>query len=158
MSAMRPKRRTTPSHDPVRAQQEEFGDLLAEGLYALFEDQPEEMDYFRRFDEADASYWERCIAVRRETLDLIAFTLDDGDAAGQRASALRSVHAAAQQLARLTPELCVDYLDAWTSDLDGWERATQRIRVVPDTTVAVEEFLGLNEWRSVSWETARRVA
>ena len=51
-----------PFAHPVRAQQEEFGDLLAEGLYALFEDQPEEMDYFRRFDEADASYWERCIA------------------------------------------------------------------------------------------------
>ena len=98
------------------------------------------------------------LLTRGDELPVFAFTLDDGDAAGQRASALRSVHAAAQQLARLTPELCVDYLDAWTSDLDGWERATQRIRVVPDTTVEVEEFLGLNEWRSVSWETARRVA
>ena len=43
-----------PFADPVRAQQEEFGDLLAEGLYALFENQPEEMDYFRRLDEADS--------------------------------------------------------------------------------------------------------
>jgi hypothetical protein len=147
-----------PFAHPDRAQQEEFGDLLAEGLYTLFEDQPEEMDYFCRFDEADASYWERCMAVRRETLDLIAFTLDDGDAAGQRASALRSVHAAAQQLARLTPELCVDYLDAWKSDLDGWERATQRIRVVPNTTVAVEEFLGLSDWYTVGCAAPRRVA
>jgi hypothetical protein len=68
------------------------------------------------------------------------------------------VHAAAQQLATLTPELCVDYLDAWKSDLDGWERATQRIRVVPDTTVAVEEFLGLSNWYAVGCEAARRVA
>jgi len=90
-------------------------------------------------------------------LDLIAFTLDDG-AAGQRASALRSVHAAARQLARLTPELCVDYLDAWTSDLDGWERATQRIRVVPDTSIAVEEFLGLSDWYTVGCAASRRVA
>jgi hypothetical protein len=38
-------------------------------------------------------------------------------------AALRSLTAATDQLSRLSPELCVDYLDAWASDLTRWERA-----------------------------------
>jgi hypothetical protein len=152
-----------PFADPDRARQEEFGDLLAEGLYELFEDQPEEMSYFRRFDDADAMYWDRCIAMRRENMYLIArmlrLALDrEAQDANEWFAALRSVEAALDQLSTLTPELCVEYLDAWQSDLDGWERATQRIRVVRHTTTALQEFLGLSEWRSIGWETASRAA
>jgi hypothetical protein len=89
---------------------------------------------------------------------MLIVALDDDDGvAGQRASALRSVQATDDQLARLEPELCVDFLDSWRLDLDGWERATQRICVVPDTMTALEEFLGLNDWHAVRWETARKV-
>ena len=152
-----------PFGDPVRARQEEFGDLLAEGMYDLFESQPEEMEYFRRLDEADSNYWEQSTAARREVLNDIALTLqvqlDGGDnGSAERLAALSSVEAARDQLSTLSPELCVDYLDAWKSDLAEWERATQRIRSVASTTTALEEFLGLSEWRSVGWETARRVA
>ena len=152
-----------PFADPARAQQEEFGDLLAEGLYDLFEGQPEEMEYFPRLDEADGNYWEHVIAARHDVLDLITLTLqvDLGGGrndAAERLAALSSVEAARDQLSRLSPELCVDYLDAWMSDLAEWERATQCIRSVASTTIALEEFLGLTEWHSVGWETERRVA
>ncbi len=141
-----------PFADPARARQEEFGDLLAEGLYDLFEDQPEEMDYFRRFDEADVAYWDRSMALRAESLNLTAAALRvqlDRALSDERSCALDSVEAALDQLATLTPELCVEFLEAWTLDLDGWERATQRVRCVPDPATALEQFLGLREWRAV---------
>ncbi len=141
-----------PFADPARARQEEFGDLVAEGLYDLFEDQPEEMNYFRRFDEADVAYWDRSMALRTESLNLTAAALRvqlDRALSDERSCALDSVEAALDQLATLTPELCVEFLEAWTLDLDGWERATQRVRCVPDPATALEQFLGLREWRAV---------
>jgi hypothetical protein len=146
-----------PFADPARARQEEFGDLLAEGLYDLFEDQPEEMNYFRRFDEADVAYWDRSLAMRADSLNLTAVmlrvALDNGSSdersSDERSSALGSVEAALDQLATLTPELCVEFLEAWTLDLDEWERATQRVRCLPDPATALEQFLGLPEWHAV---------
>jgi hypothetical protein len=151
-----------PYEDPKRAREEEFGDLLAEGLYALFEQQPAEMDYFRRLDAADEPYWERFIDARRETLSLTAvsleialeYTQDAADADRCRA-ALESLDAAEKQLFRLSPRTCADYIDAWASDLRDWEGATQRIRSVGGTTEALDE-LGLADWHLVgTWSVPR---
>ncbi len=149
-----------PYGDPQRAREEEFGDLLAEGLYALFAQQPTEMNYFHRLDAADESYWGRFIEARRETLSLTAasleiaieYTLNDADADSCRA-ALRSLGAAEEQLFRLSPRTCTDYIVAWASDLRDWEEATQRIRGVGDTAKTMDE-LELRDWRLVdrkSW-------
>jgi hypothetical protein len=146
-----------PFRTPERARREEFGDLLAEGLFTLFEDQPDEMDYRHRLDAADGRYWERFIAARREAIGLTALVLEiaveDGVGDVDRASmALRSLEAAAAQLHRLTPDLCVDYLTAWGDDLVGWEQATQRIRAVGTTAEALD-FLGLHSSYEVSGPT-----
>ena len=141
-----------PYQDPQRARQEEFGDLLAEGLYTLFEQQPAEMNYFRRLDAADEPYWERFIEARRETLSLTALSLEiaieythDHADADRCAAALRSLDAAEKQLYRLSPRTCTDYIDAWASDLGEWQQAAQRIRSVGDTAKALQE-LGLEDW------------
>jgi hypothetical protein len=139
-----------PFESPERARQEEFGDLLAEGLFTLFASQPEEMEYRRRLAAADVWYWERFIAARRAAVNLtgiaLEIALESGTGDARRlAAALRSLDAATGQLSRLTPELCVDYLAAWVDDLVEWEQATQRVRAVGGTAEAAD-FLGLRHW------------
>lgn len=136
-----------PFEAPERARQEEFGDLLAEGLFALFETQPAEMEYRRRLDVADAGYWERFIADRRALIDETGVGLElasegpSGDATRVMA-ALRSLDAATDQLSLVTPGLCVDYLAAWADDLVEWEQAIERVRAVGSTAESLD-FLGL---------------
>jgi hypothetical protein len=77
----------------------------------------------------------------------IEYTHDDADADRCRA-ALGSLDAAEEQLFRLSPRMCTDYIDAWASDLRDWEEATQRIRSVGGTTEALDE-LDLADWHLV---------
>ncbi|MGH3613969.1 MAG: hypothetical protein ACRDRK_15540 [Pseudonocardia sp.] len=147
-----------PFGDPLRARQEEFGDLLAEGLFTLFEDQPGEMDYRRRLDAADGRFWERYIEARRDMIGVTAMSLEMAIVGGtgdpvRLSAALRSIDAAAAQLARLTPELCVDFLDAWADDLVEWEQEMQRVRAVRSTAEAVD-VLGLRNWCEARAATA----
>lgn len=138
-----------PYADPDRAREEEFGDLLAEGLYTLFEQQPAEMNYFARLGDADELYWARFIEARRDVLSLTALSLEvaveyahDVD---RCAAALRSLDAAQQQLSRLSPGLCADFVDAWASDLRDWQDATQRLPNAGRTENALA-VLGLHDW------------
>ena len=121
-----------PYADPSRAREEEFGDLLAEGLYTLFEQQPAEMNYFSRLEAADEKFWERFMDARRDMLSLTALSLEiaveyahDVD---RCTAALRSMEAAEQQLSRLSPRLCADFVEAWAADLRDWQQCTQRLR------------------------------
>ncbi len=98
-----------PYADPHRARTEEFGDLLAEGLYALFETQGSELAFVDRLAAADARYWKQFIRARRQDLDETAVQLTDC-ADPDRDAALISLHASADQLARLHPRLCVDFI------------------------------------------------
>jgi hypothetical protein len=131
-----------PFGSPNRAREEEFGDLLAEGMFALFAEQTAEMTYLDRLAAADTSYWTQFIDARRDTLSLIGLELEIALESGVRGysqliAALHSLDAASDQLRLLSPELCVDFLDAWTADLLEWERTTQRIRPVNDIPEAM---------------------
>jgi hypothetical protein len=141
-----------PFADPVRAREEEFGDLLAEGLYTLFEQQQAEINYFTRLEAADERYWERYIEARRETLSLTRLSLESAVEyaydADRCTAALRSLDAAQGHLDRLSPGICADYVDAWAEDLREWEWSTQRIRTVGVTRGVMVE-LGLTSWRTV---------
>jgi hypothetical protein len=139
-----------PFADPRRAREEEFGDLLAEGLYTLFEGQDPEINYFTRLDAADERYWKRYIESRRESLSLTWLSLETAveyaHDADRCAAALRSLDAAQQQLNRLSPGICADFVDAWKDDLREWEWSAQCIRPLGTTQDALGE-LGLTGWR-----------
>jgi hypothetical protein len=142
-----------PFANPRRAREEEFGDLLAEGLYALFEDQSGEVDYFRRLDAADTRYWERFIAARESDLHTVRRRLSrvhDRRRPDARlvSRTIESLDAAADQLSDLTAAVCAGFLDAWSADLTSWERAEQQIAAVGSTRAALIE-LGLDEWTFV---------
>jgi hypothetical protein len=138
-----------PYKDPLRARQEEFGDLLAEGIYALFEDQPPEMEFADRLTEATEEFWKGFIESRWDgivdTRERLTRRLDGvlSDAEQKETiSAVACLEAAGNQLSRLRPALCVAFLKAWQSDLTYWEGGSQRVNAVSSSTEALG-LLGL---------------
>jgi hypothetical protein len=121
-----------PFASPDRARHEEFGDLLGKGLFALFAEQPDEMGYLNRLAAADTAYWSQFIETRRDTLSITAMALESAHDFGvhdvaRMTAAINSLDAAGDQLSQFSPELCVDYLNAWAEDLIEWECATQSL-------------------------------
>jgi hypothetical protein len=130
-----------PFADPRRAQREEFGDLLAEGLFTLFESQPEEMPFSARLREADEAFWLTFIEARAATVEATSWHLSlKASEEDTHTAALSCLFAAHSQLSLLSPELCLDFVQAWESDLSRWERRCQRLRSVPDASQALAEL------------------
>lgn len=137
-----------------RACHQEFGDLLAEGLYYLIEKQGP-VGSFREITElANARYWSRSLDVRRHDLDdtrslLECFT--------QRPNCSDNVYAAIMSLEAadrlydkqlISAEHCVRFLEAWQQDLFEWERAYSRINKVDSMRDAMD-WLGATTWQPV---------
>lgn len=104
-----------PYEDPLRAAQEEFGDLLAEGLYAR-------LDISLDIRGVTASYWRTFIERRKAFHARAAAALSSYNNPARVAKASASVHAAQEQLSRITPALCQRFIDRWQSDLSQWRR------------------------------------
>ncbi len=96
-----------PFKDPRRAAHEEFGDLIAEGLYALFNDG-------LGLHRATANYWEQFIGVRRALIKEIERVLHEET--NEHVQALSSLRAAWLQLGKIKAEDCIAFLDAWRED------------------------------------------
>jgi hypothetical protein len=141
--------RYDPFASPDRARREEFGDLVAEGLYALID----EGDPSRPFDEqlraAGPSYWSRFIDARREVITEAKTTLyrlrDVGVGNGHLSSALNSLAASESQLDTITPDLCVNFLCAWRDDVGDWQSFSNGVNNVGNTREAMD-FLELKTW------------
>ncbi len=124
-----------PYADPARARLEEFGDCLAEGLFAL-------LDEGADLDEADDVYWRHFLDQRRTLIDAIsvrARTMPDP----LRAGVLRSMTAARTALARIAPEECVAYIDLWRQDRVTWQAWTGALPQNLSPAAALRH-LGLN--------------
>jgi hypothetical protein len=157
-----------PYDRPDRALHEEFGDLLAGGLFALFEGQAPEMSFAKRVRGAKEPYWEHFIAARATSLDEVGERLTKWNrvprlgrkartSAETRAAATRSLTVSQEQLARLSPDTCVSFLHAWQDDLDDWQRITTRISGVGDSFEAMDH-LGLTQWTSIGMTDRVRLA
>ncbi len=130
-----------PFYDPQRAAREEFGDLLAEGLYALFESTPG-----WAFDDqlklaANPSYWSDFQEIR---LEMIQETLDKLAPAHHPhvRSAEKSLLAATSQASAIDAELCVGYLEAWQQDERSWQKRLVNLSPASSDRYALAE-LGL---------------
>ena len=121
------KREYDPYEDPQRAVKEEFGDLLAEGLYAR-------LDTHRSILGVDIDYWTAFIESRRDFLRRVAESLtrhpdrdlDTGKGPEVRAAQV-SIRAAQGQLDRIHPALCQRFVDLWQADLVHWRRYLARL-------------------------------
>jgi hypothetical protein len=142
-----------PFADPQRARCEEFGDLLAEGLFSLIDEAGSEpLDevngrptYERLLKLATAGFWDEFIAARRDNLHKTRTRLKTRSGNEVR-QALRSLEAAEQQLDSITPELCTAFLDAWQEDLSEWEITIEAINSVSSVWEAMND-LGLRRWQ-----------
>ncbi len=124
-----------PYRTPDRARSEEFGDVLAEGIFWLL-DEGKTLDH-----AADPRHWELFLARRRRFIDhvlgLIPGLDEKADEKRRMAEALR---AAKGRLALIEPGLCVAYLEAWREDTRVWRRYLNRLPQLDDVEKALSEL------------------
>lgn len=125
--------RYDPYATPDRARHEEFGDLLAEGLYALVESSG-----LASFEEvaghANATFWESFIEVRLDTIDTVHKRLtsfmgepDHGADVMAAVAALEAARGAYDRpAAAITAATCVDFLEGWRDDTASWHSTPRR--------------------------------
>jgi glycosyltransferase involved in cell wall biosynthesis len=148
-----------PEYDPYasldRARCEEFGDLLAEGLYALLADEDSSLPFSEQLRGATRGYWSRFIEARRqvltETKTLLVGLLDKHGTSGRASSAIASLEAAGSQLDKITADLCVNFISAWREDLAEWQKFSNAVNSVGSTVEALDS-LCLKTWTIVESE------
>jgi hypothetical protein len=136
-----------PFESPDRARREEFGDLLAEGLYALI-GQDSTVPFGEQLQGATSAYWSRFIDARGEVLSEAKTTLArfSGPAEnGYVSTTLGSLAASESQLDTITAGLCVNFLDAWLEDRREWQKFSASVNNVGSTSDAMD-FLELRTW------------
>lgn len=123
-----------PFTKPERAAWQEFGDVLAEGLYAL-------LHLHMDVRQATSDYWAFFLEERRSFLE---DTLSRAGAAPHemRDEIIASLHSALKCLSKITPDLCARYVKAWRQDLQDWERRWAAVPVASSVAEALAQ-LGL---------------
>ncbi len=111
---------------PERARAEELGDVLAEGTFWL-------LDQDRSASDGDLAHWREFLTKRKKFIGRVLSMLECQTAMqpAERARRAEALNAALGRLARITPELCVDYLKALADDQERWQRHIQVIRQQP---------------------------
>lgn len=123
--------RYDPFRNADRARMEEFGDVLAEGIFWL-------LDQGGSLDQADVGHWREFLGRRRKfiqhVLQLVNRTSIESGEQTRMAAALR---ASLGRLSLIEPDRCQKYLQAWMADRQGWEQHVQSLcdQVPPESAV-----------------------
>ena len=119
-----------PFADPQRAAGQEFGDIMAEGLYGLLHQRA-------GLASATGDYWQSFLDTRKRFLaDVRARAGAVDPYLGQRIAA--SVDAAMAWCEVIEPAMCEHYIRLWQQDLDVWE---QHLKAAP-TGLTAKTALG----------------
>ena len=134
------KLRYDPFADSRLAAAQEFGDILAEGLYALLHQR-------NSLADATQAYWGDFLIERRSFLKRI---IEHSAVAPRniRDAMLSSVTSALETSSAIRPEMCEEYIRLWRKDLRRWRQVMQVIPPAPSAQVALGE-LGL---QPSTWE------
>ncbi|MBC8093048.1 MAG: hypothetical protein H7Y15_14135 [Pseudonocardia sp.] len=128
-----------PFADPRRAYSEEFGDVLAEGLYTL-------LDHGRWLEDAGLSFWASFLEDRGSLIKDVAQAWAAKPPHGKdRDAVLTALAAAEARLAEITDQACTDYVRSWRSDMRTWQGFVSSLRSSTrrgTTPVAALELLG----------------
>jgi hypothetical protein len=128
--------RYQPFAHPRRAASEEFGDVIAEGLYSLLHDGAD-------LTAATQGYWRDALERRSRFIDEIAAGVLRQNAHAQiTGPVLMSLAAARKRLAAITPLACVSFMHAWRADTEVWRERLDRLTAVGDIADAAK-FVGL---------------
>jgi hypothetical protein len=110
-----------PFRTPDRARAEELGDVLAEGIYWL-------LDQERSITEADRAHWARFLGKRKQFIRRVLRMVEQDGAIdpAERDRRVAALKGSLGRLALITPELCENYLRAWAADRQCWHRFLQK--------------------------------
>jgi hypothetical protein len=128
--------RYDPFADPRRAAWQEFGDILAEGLYAL-------LDRDLNLEHATRGYWRDFLRARRRFLEDILGRSDVAED-GVRKRLVSSVQAALYSSKTIQPRLLERYIQLWRQDRDEWQQRIATVSRTYELPLALKE-LGLEQ-------------
>jgi hypothetical protein len=111
--------RYDPFANPQRAAGQEFGDVIAEGLYALLEEG-------LGAEHATAERWRQFLADRKRILDGIILKSDTAPL-HMREEMRQAVSTARDCLGEIRPDMCEDYVQRWRGDLGRWETTLKHL-------------------------------
>ena len=116
-------------YDPYRverARAEEFGDVLAEGIFWL-------LDQGKPASDGDLAHWRDFLLHRQQFIQQVRSMVKSQASidATARARMEEALTAALGRCERINPELCVAYMKALATDQDRWQRRIQQIRRQP---------------------------
>ena len=110
------QREFDPFDTASRAERQEFGDCLAEGIYWL-------LDRGSPLRHADTRYWRESLRRRVQLINHIKGRMVNVPArADSRAKLLASLTAALDAHTWITPKMCNSYMNAWHRDRAAWRR------------------------------------
>jgi hypothetical protein len=117
-----------------RAASEEFGDVIAEGLYRL-------LHHGADVSDATHAYWRTVLDRRFQLIDYVAAQLlvREGPVVG---GALMSLAAARKRLTAISPLACASYIHAWRTDVGSWRHTLLGLPVLGDLHDAAK-YIGL---------------
>lgn len=115
-----------------RAAWQEFGDVIAEGLYTL-------LHPGLSLDQATSKYWGYFLEARRNFLEAVLTRLPNAHPE-MRAGIETSVKQAEKCLQMIKPDLCVRYVQAWRSDLADWKQRMPSVAEMPSVEAALGEL------------------
>ena len=112
-------------YDPYRverARAEEFGDVLAEGIFWV-------LDQGKPASEDDLRHWGAFLEHRKQFIQQVRSMVasQTGIKSAERLRMQEALAAALGRCERISPEFCVAYLRALASDQDRWQRHIQQI-------------------------------
>jgi hypothetical protein len=134
-----------PFRTPERARAEEFGDVLAEGIYWL-------LDQHLTLADADQAHWATFLVKRRQFIDRVLKMVASSDLESpDKARRIAALKGSLGRLALITPELCENYLRAWRADRQQWQRHVERLPTglerVPALRLLSSEGAPLLSWQ-----------
>ena len=121
-----------PFADSKRAAWQEFGDVIAEGLYGL-------LHLGGDADDARRDYWTQFLEARRRFLEAI-ISRSDKAPPSIKTDMLRSVESALKCSLTIDPTLCERYIRLWRQDLVDWKERASRIPEMPSLEAALQEM------------------
>jgi hypothetical protein len=123
-----------PFDQPQRAERQEFGDVLAEGLYAL-------LDEGHGTSSATVEYWNQFLVARREFLENILKRADKVTS-DIHAKMVSAVQTAMLSLMQTKPAMYEKYVRVWRKDNTVWAENVKHLPRSPSVESALHE-LGL---------------
>jgi hypothetical protein len=117
-----------------RAMYEEFGDVLAEGVFWL-------LDQHRRVQDATQPFWRWFLEKRGWFIDDVARRIQNEEFdPALRQRILVALAVAQRQRESISAELCAEYLRAWRADRTRWRNVVAALPTGRDPEAVVRSF------------------